>query len=87
MPTFNETTQYRGHAVGIGGVVVVGIAIVVEIAKVRGLQLGPKFQTILRHSLLLSPTAGVLLSQLSLLLLLQASHTVLVFAARTCCTL
>lgn len=35
-PTFSKPLRYRGQAVGIGGVVVVRVAIVVDIAKVRG---------------------------------------------------
>lgn len=34
-PTFSKPLRYRGQAVGIGGVVV-RVAIVVDIAKVRG---------------------------------------------------
>lgn len=35
-PTFSKPLRYRGQAVDIGGVVVVRVAIVVDIAKVRG---------------------------------------------------
>lgn len=35
-PAFSKPLRYRGQAVGIGGVVVVRVAIVVDIAKVRG---------------------------------------------------
>lgn len=35
-PTFSKPLRYRGQAVGIGGVVVVRVAIVIDIAKVRG---------------------------------------------------
>lgn len=35
-PTFSKPLRYRGQAVGVGGVVVVRVAIVVDIAKVRG---------------------------------------------------
>lgn len=35
-PTFSKPLRYRGQTVGVGGVVVVRVAIVVDIAKVRG---------------------------------------------------